>query len=336
MSLSEPLARDWGAQTTAPGTFVEEHQAGANVTSLDFADGVLTAGLGDGRVVRLQDGEVTEIARHGAAVTALARTDGAMLSSAQDGQLLRLDEAGGCQTLKTTDEWITALVAQGTRSACAAGKAVFVFDGTEAIGRFDAHPSTISGLAFSPEANRLAVSHYNGITIWQLDDLATPMRLNWAGSMIGLSWSPDGRYIAGATQDRELHVWDLAAERDYRLGGYQSKTKQIGWTEDCSHLYSSGADVVVAWGLAGGEPNAMPPVEIGYAFGAVITAVAPRASGDALLAGYSDGSLLLGELTKGTAKILRGGTGAPVTMVRRDGHSGGFGTADGVLGLIET
>lgn len=331
MSTAE-LTRDWGAHTTAPGTFVDEVQVTANVTALTLAKGRVVAGLGDGRVVALAKGALTECARHEGAVTGIVASETQILSTAQDGRLLQISPETQC--LKQADGWITALSLQGNRAAVAIGKVVHAFHDGVLLARFDAHASTVTGLALSPQGDRLAVSHYNGVTIWTLDELATPMRLTWAGSLISVSWSPDGRFIAAGTQDRELHVWDLVTERDYRLGGYLIKAKQIGWTENSGHLYSTGADVVAAWALAGGEPNALPPVEIGYAFGATITAVIPIAAADAVLAGYSDGSLILGETTKGTAKILRGGTGAPVTVVALEGRMGAFGTADGTVGTV--
>ena len=168
-----------------------------------------------------------------------------------------------------------------------------------------------------------------------MDDLRRPQELIWAGSLTGLSVSPNNQYVAAATQDRELHIWDLVSGRDFRLGGYQRKVKAFGWTDDSSYLYTSGADVLVAWGLAG-DPGAIPPVEIGYAFSQTISAVAEIGSRSRLVAGFTDGSLMIGEAQMGTAKIARSGQGAPVTAIVSDETltSFAFGTADGCVGTV--
>ena len=133
-----------------------------------------------------------------------------------------------------------------------------------------------------------------------------PLELYWKGSAISVSWSPDGRYIAAATQDRELHVWDLATGKDYRLGGFTAKVRQIGWSEDSSHLVSSGSDVIAAWPITGG-PGAFPPREIGYVCAAQVTAVAAGGPCDRLAGGFSNGAVLIGDAKSGDALIARAG-----------------------------
>ena len=61
------------------------------------------------------------------------------------------------------------------------------------------HPSTVSGLAFNSKGKRLAVAHYGGVTLWWTATLGqTPKRLEWRGSHIGVSWSPDGTHLMTA------------------------------------------------------------------------------------------------------------------------------------------
>jgi len=93
--------------------------------------------------------------------------------------------------------------------------------------------------------------------------------------------------------------------------------------------------VLVAWGFAG-DPGAIPPVEIGYAFSQTVSAVAPSGSALRMVAGYTDGSLMVGEARKGTAKIARSGGGGAVTAILPNDTLDrfAFGTADGSVGTI--
>ena len=66
---------DQGIRQIAPGVACHEVSVGANVTSLAYADAHVIAGLGDGRVVAVREGQVKTIAEHKGAVTGLIVTD---------------------------------------------------------------------------------------------------------------------------------------------------------------------------------------------------------------------------------------------------------------------
>lgn len=324
---------DKGIRQVAPGVTCKEVHVGANVTALAFADAHVLAGLGDGRVVAVREGQVKTLAQHEGAVTGLVATaDCDVISSGQDGRVL----SNGSDLIKPKSDWITALCQsrETSRIALAMGRRVDVIEAGQVIASIDDFPSTVTDVTFFAGGARLAISHYGGLSLWSITTFAKPERLEWAGSMISAGVSPDGRYVAGATQDRELHVWDLATMRDYRLGGYRTKVKAMGWTTDLPYLYTTGADAIVAWGLAG-DPGAFPPKEIGYAFSEAVSAVCTEATTARLPAGFSDGSIILGEAIKGTAKIVRAADGAPVTALIDAGDMYCFGTKSGVVGMFQ-
>lgn len=330
---------DKGTTVTAPGMRCTEVTVGANVTCVAEAGGVWAAGLGDGRVLRLDAAGPDEVGRHEGAVTGLAVTAaGDIVSAGQDGMVARRGPSGDAVLRAADGIWITAfaLAPKGDRIAAAAGKVVTVHEGTGIVARFDDHPSTVTGLAFAPDGSQIAASRYQGVSLWSLADLAAPDTLSWAGSMTTVSWSPDGRYVAAATQERELHVWDLVTERSFRLGGYANKVRALGWTEDGSHLYTTGADVVVAWPMAG-DPGTMLPREIGYGFESRITAIAPAARNDRMLAGYSNGQIIIGETEKATARIARAPDGSEITGLVADPaqRRAVFGTRGGTVGFVD-
>lgn len=335
--MNQHINPDKGILRVAPGTECHEMSVGANVTQLAFAGGAVLAGLGDGRVVSVAQGAVTTLARHTGAVTGLvADAGGGVVSAGQDGRVLRHAAGETCDLAPPKSDWITALRVSpdGSRIAIASGKRVEVLAGGETVARLDDFPSTVSDIAFFATGDRLAISHYNGLSLWQPERLARPEKLTWAGSMTQASVAPDGRYVAGATQDREIHVWDLVTDRDFRLGGYQRKVKAIGWTTDAAYLYTTGADVLVAWSLAS-DPGTVPPKEIGYAFAQTVSAIVPAAASTCLPAGFTDGSIMIGEAQKGTAKIVRAPKGAAITAFAPAAQGGFcFGSAAGDVGLF--
>ena len=66
------------------------------------------------------------------------------------------------------------------------------------------------GLAFAPKGFRLAIAHYNGVTLWFPNASATPEKLEWKGSHLSVAFSPDGKFLVTAMQEPTLHGWRLA------------------------------------------------------------------------------------------------------------------------------
>ncbi|MCI4666315.1 MAG: hypothetical protein MRY74_16525 [Neomegalonema sp.] len=340
--MSITIEKDHGAEQIAPGVASRESHVGANVTTLAALKNGCAAGLGDGRVLTISADGVAERAQHSGAVTAIAATaDDGVVSAGQDGLVLLTRADGGQMTLiDAKGEWITAAahsVANGL-TAAAYGKNIVVAGPDGLVGRFTDHPSSVADLCFSPAGDRLAVSRYDGVTIWSMTDAAAPIELSWKGSAVAVSWSPDGRYIAAATQDRELHAWDMVTGKDYRLGGFKAKPRQIAWSDDSAYLLSSGADVIASWPIAGG-PGAFPPVEIGYVCDSSVSAVAGGPI-KRLAGGFTNGAILIGDATKGDAMIARAGVaGDPDAEITRlawdaDHRRLYFGARNGALGLV--
>lgn len=131
----------------------------------------------------------------------------------------------------------------------AGGREVRLLDRAgETVGASADHPSTVTGLAFNPKGKRLAVSHYGGATLrWtgKLDQGVT--RLEWRGSHIGITWSPDGTTVLTTMQERELHGWRLTDHQTMSMAGYASKVRSMDWLRRPMILATSGGDCVTAW-----------------------------------------------------------------------------------------
>ncbi|MCB2099428.1 MAG: WD40 repeat domain-containing protein [Rhodobacterales bacterium] len=259
----------------------------------------------------------------------LAAVDGVPLVAARDldgGLLIGTDGAGlvalrgeALAPVAAAEGWINALAVHpgaGLR-AFAADRRVTVLDGTgQARLTTGEHDSTVAGLAFSPDGAWIAAAHYGGVLVWATDDpRAAPVRLDWHGSHTVVSWSPDGRFIVTAMQDKEMHAWRWQDRKSLRMSGYPSKIRALSWTADGRYLAASGADTVTSWDCSGQGPMGRAPLEFGYVYNGTVRQVAAHPERLLVAGGYSDGTILIGRIEQETAVIARPSSGAPVVAL---------------------
>src|SRR5262249_45983994 len=91
--------------------------------------------------------------------------------------------------------------------AWSAGKTAFVKSGKGEEKTFDM-PSTVGGLAFAPKGLRVAVAHYGGVTVWFPNMAAKPEFLEWAGSHLGVVFSPDNNSWSPQCMSRRCMAGD--------------------------------------------------------------------------------------------------------------------------------
>ena len=195
---------------------------GAPVTSVHFL-GPDAAFVGaEENVFRVNgNGDVSPVAVHGGGILCAACDGARLLMGGDDGKLVALDAKGEVVLLATDAKrrWIdnVALHPDGG-FAWSAGKTAFVRSGKAEDKSFDV-PSTVGGLAFAPKGLRLAISHYNGVTLWFPNMAANGEVLEWAGSHLGVTFSPDNKFLVTAMHEPALHGWRLADHRHMRMTG---------------------------------------------------------------------------------------------------------------------
>jgi len=343
------MSLNWlGAEKTqvpsAPPSLSWQHDA--PVTGLVFSrpGGYLAASLGDGtlRIVERGNREATVVAAHDGAVLALRRDLAAdsFLSGGDDGRLVHTRGDGSGETLLHEPRcWIDTLAVTDKMRAVALGREVRLIgaDG-KLIGNTADHPSSVSGLAFNPKGKRLAVSHYDGVTLWWTSSMGgTPTRYKWRGSHIGISWSPDGKYLMTATQERELHGWRLVDGSDLRMSGYATKIRSFDWIAKPPFFVTNGADSVTAWSFAGRGPEGRPPFEFGFRPGTQVTCVSAHPQRPLVAFGYDDGETRISEVPGERAVRLRAADGDRITSFAwsADGRTLAAGTAGGAVSMTE-
>ena len=313
---------------------------GAPVTSVHFL-GERAAFVGAEENVFLVDGksEIAPVAVHNGGILC-ATADGArLLMGGDDGKLVSLAAKGEVALLATDPKrrWIdnVALHPDGA-FAWSAGKTAFVRGGKGEDKSFEV-PSTVGGLAFAPKGMRLAIAHYNGVTLWFPNMAANAEVLEWAGSHLGVTFSPDNKFLVTAMHEPALHGWRLADNRHMRMTGYPGRVRSVSWSAGGKALATSGADAVILWPFAskdgpmGKEPAMLAPLQ------ARVSAVACHPRQDIFAAGYSDGTILMVRLTDGAEILVRRRGPSPVAALAWNGKGTwlAFAAEDGDAGLLE-
>ncbi len=263
-----------------------------------------------------------------------------VLIGGEDGGLRRVGFDGDVDFVsRSGGGWVDNAISHPVTGhrAWSVGRTLHVVDRDgAAVACFAGLESTPAGLCFSPDGGQLAVARYNGVTLWNIAAGAAPTELLWRGSHTAVSWSPDGRYIVTATQDRDLHCWRLSDGRDFRMSGYPSKIRSIGWTASSSYICASGADTVTSWYCDETGPGGKPALELGFVYNGTVMQVAPHPANDIVAAGYDDGTVLIGDIVAGDALIAKPPGGGPVSSIdwAPDGLSLAVGTRGGVYASI--
>jgi len=284
-------------------------------------------------------GEISPVVIHGGGILCAASDGARVVTGGDDGKVVALDGKGEVTQLAIDAKrrWIdnVALHPDGA-VAWSAGKTAFVRSGKGDEKSFDM-PSTVGGLAFAPKGLRLAVAHYNGVTLWFPNMAANPEFLEWAGSHLGVTFSPDNKFLVTTMHEPALHGWRLADNRHMRMSGYPGRVRSISWSAGGKGLATSGADTVIIWpftskdGPMGKEPAMLAPLQ------ARVSAVACHPKQDIMAAGYSNGTVLMIRLEDGAEILVRRNGNAAVSALAwsAKGSLLAFATEDGDAGMVE-
>jgi WD40 repeat protein len=322
---------------------------GGPIFAAHFLDRTAVFVLGEEAMVLAErEGEPRRVVVHQGAILTTAADHERIVSGGDDGKVVATNPTGETRTLATDAKhrWIdhVALAPDGT-VAWSAGKTAFVLPhptlprsrGRVGWGSEFEAPSTVGGLTFLPKGLRLAIAHYNGATLWFPNaPQAAPEKLEWKGSHLGATISPDGRFLVTTMQEPMLHGWRLADRKHMRMSGYATRVTSLGWTLGGRWLATSGSTQLILWpfqgkdGPMGKEPRLLAPSEHR------LEVVACHPKQDVVAAGYSDGMVLLVRIEDG-AEILakKPGTAAVTALAwSADGILLAFGTEDGAAGII--
>src|SRR3569623_1927605 len=172
MSSFEPS----GASVASVTDRVLKGEVKAPATAVHFIGDVAACVSGEESVVLVDGaGAGTEVAVHGGGILCSVSDGRRLVTGGDDGKVVVVDAKGKIETLAADarHRWIDNVAVHADGSvAWSAGKTAFVKT-KDAEKSFDA-PSTVGGLAFAPKGLRLAIAHYNGVTLWFPNMAAKP------------------------------------------------------------------------------------------------------------------------------------------------------------------
>ncbi|KAB7770856.1 WD40 repeat domain-containing protein [Xanthomonas maliensis] len=262
----------------------------------------LTTAWGDGCLRHFVPGQPPSCLQvHAGAILALAADSGdgdAVLSGGDDGMFARVDTLGAQVLARFPGQWVEHVDAavDGSR-ACAVARRVHLWEPDGRVHVLE-HPSSVGGIAFDPAGHHLAVAHYGGITLWtRASDGWHASQLACRGSHLAVTWSPDGRFVLSSMQEGAMHGWRVADQLQIHIAGYARKVRQWCWLGDASWLASGGSNAAILWPFdtADGPMQRSPLTLFDDDAQALVGAVCALPAPPRILAGRSDGSVLLGD-----------------------------------------
>jgi WD40 repeat protein len=314
----------------------------AYVTGALFdAGGQAVFALGDGSV-RFEAGAGHE-AHDGAVLCVAAHPGGeGVITGGDDGQVVWTRASGAAPLAVVKGRWVESLATSPASGLIAfgAGRELHVRDVADsAFERVFAHEKSIADIAFEPKGRRIAAATYGGAMLWYARIAEQkPLALKWAGSHIGVAFSPDGKFLMSSMQENQLHGWRLADAKDLRMGGYPAKVKSLAFLAKGGLLATSGAPGVVVWPFGGANgPMGKEAAEIGFDESALVTRVAGTPDRTILAAGLDDGRVWACDLTSRRLESIKAEKGAPITAlaVSPDGKRLAFGDEEGQAGVVD-
>jgi len=263
------------------------------------------------------EGEISRVEVLSGGILCAASDGKRIVMGGDNGKLVAVDAKDAVTELAVDPKrrWIDNVAVHPDGAvAWSVGKTAFVRSGKNEDKSFEV-PSTVGGLAFAPKGLRIAIAHYNGVTLWFPNMAANGEFLEWAGSHLGVTFSPDNKFLVTTMHEPAMHGWRLADNRHMRMSGYPGRVRSMSWTVGGKALATSGADMVIMWPFAskdgpmGKEPAMLAPLQ------ARATTVACHPKQDILACGYNDGTVLMVRLEDG-AEILvrRNGTAAVAAL----------------------
>jgi WD40 repeat protein/transcriptional regulator with XRE-family HTH domain len=176
---------------------------------------------------------------------------------------------------------------------------------------WQAHTSTVSTLAFSPDGGTLATGSWDGaLKLWDVES-GTLRWTSWqANNIQRLAFAPDGRILASSGADAVIQLLDAKSGTHLRtLSGHSGPVYALAWSPDGSLLASGGFDSHIRlWDFSGVQPDPDVRMLVGHTDWVFTLAFTP--DGRTLASGSWNGTVKWWDVASGRVReTLSGHTG---------------------------
>jgi WD40 repeat protein len=313
--------------------------AGAHVEWAGFLGGVPCFAAADGSILSAGSEAKRLSLPGGVAVAEQDALTGDLLIGGENGAITSIDARFVAETIhEPNGKWVNALACGPSGViAWANGKSGF-FRLADGNVRSFVCERTIEAIAFAPKGLRVAIARYNGVELRFVNTESPPQFLEWKGAHVGVTFSPDGRFLVTTMQENALHGWRLADSRNMRMTGYPSKVRSMSWSPRGKWLASSGAPAAIVWPFTGKDgPMGKSPKELGTMGEVMVTRVACHPVEDVVAIGYQNGMILAVRIADEKDAVLRRGGAGAISALNwdRSGRRLAFGSEGGEAGTID-
>jgi WD40 repeat protein len=108
-------------------------------------------------------------------------------------------------------------------------------------------------VAFSPDDGTLAAGSGDGATLWTVATGHARARLDHAGAVHAVAFSPDGRSLATAAEGNDVRLWDVATGRTLATLRHARPVGGVAFSPDGRALATAARDGVRLWDVATGK-----------------------------------------------------------------------------------
>ncbi len=163
------------------------------------------------------------------------------------------------------------------------------------------HTDVVNGLAFSPDAHRLATgSADKSVRIWEIPSgKQTALMRDHSEAVLGMCWSPDGKVAASCGADASIKIWDpVAGKRIYSISAHDGPINSIQFSPDGKGLLTCGADKTARQWNYGADSSSQARVLSGHTMYVLSGAYSP--DGKLAASCSSDGTVSIWKVADGS------------------------------------
>jgi WD40 repeat protein len=123
-------------------------------------------------------------------------------------------------------------------------------------------PKTISALAWRPDGSGCAAACFGHVAVWDAEKFTAQKEFAYGNAIYALTWSPDGRWLVAGCHDNAVHLWVPAEDLELHMSGYETRLKELSFSQDSKWLATGGGKDVCVWDCSGAGPEGREPLQL--------------------------------------------------------------------------